>query len=100
GSSTDPRFGLVWEPAQGVRFRSTYGTSFVAPKLADHDTSDNAAGAYFNVDPGSPFGFSYQLAMTGKDAEGLTAQESESYTVGIEIEPSEGLRFSVDYYHI
>lgn len=33
GSTTNPKYGLTWSPADGVSVRGTYGTSFRAPGL-------------------------------------------------------------------
>lgn len=33
GSTTNPKYGLTWSPAEGVSVRGTYGTSFRAPGL-------------------------------------------------------------------
>jgi outer membrane receptor protein involved in Fe transport len=35
GSTTDPKFGIVWEPMDGLRLRGSYGTSFRAPALRE-----------------------------------------------------------------
>jgi outer membrane receptor protein involved in Fe transport len=102
GSSFDPQYGLMWEPVTGFRLRGRYGTSYKAPNLVDYSFRSNTAAAITDIDPASPFGFSYQLQAVGIDAGGLQAQESESTSVGFEFQPPsvEGLAVSIDYYKI
>src|SRR3546814_7767845 len=33
GTTTNPKFGVNWEPVDGLRLRGTYGTSFRAPAI-------------------------------------------------------------------
>src|SRR5262249_36301791 len=35
GSTFDPKVGVLWSPIDGLRFRSSYGTSFRAPLLSE-----------------------------------------------------------------
>jgi iron complex outermembrane receptor protein len=103
GSSIDPRIGLAWEPLAGLRLRGSYGTSYVAPKLTDYNTSDTAAAALYDLDPSSPFGLSYQIQILGgADTASLRPQKSESFTLGFELTPlaAPGLRLSLGYYDI
>jgi iron complex outermembrane recepter protein len=102
GSSVDPRVGLMWEPTEGIRFRGSYGTSYMAPRLADYSPGNNAAIAFTFVDPGAPGGISHQLHVQGSDADNFSAQESESYSFGIEFTPAsvQGLELGLNYYAI
>ena len=101
GSSSDPKFGLLWEPLEGLRLRGTYSTSFRAPTLGDLDPS------FFQVilanvdDPNAPDGRSLLLFLTGQSGT-LGPEQSTAWTGGIEIEPPQlsGLKFSVNYYNI
>lgn len=103
GSSFDPRIGIAWEPVAGLLLRGSYGTSYVAPKLSDYDTSNTSAAALFDLDPGSPAGFSYQLqVLGGADVGSLRAQESRNITLGVDLSPvaAPGLRIALGYYDI
>ncbi len=100
GSSFDPQVGLMWEPVSGLRFRGSHGTSYKAPNLVDYNLSNNAAFAFFNLDPASPAGISYQLQVAGIDVAGLAPQESESSSFGIELTAIQGLFVGLNYYRI
>jgi iron complex outermembrane receptor protein len=102
GSSFDPQYGVMWEPVAGFRLRGRYGTSYKAPNLVDYSVSSNAGAAITSIDPGAPFGISYQLQLFGTAVDTLTAQESQSTSFGFEFLPPsiEGLTVSANYYKI
>ena len=102
GSSFDPRFGLMWEPLSGLRLRASYGTSYVAPSLADYDVSLNSASSFLIEDPGSPTGLSRLLTADGSNPEALGPQESRSSSFGVEFAPGSvpGLQLAANYYRI
>jgi outer membrane receptor protein involved in Fe transport len=104
GSSFDPQFGMMWEPVTGLRFRSSYGTSYVIPKLADFSATGNLTQAYVIQvpDPGSTTRTSRQMILRGIDVASLSPQESRSLSVGIEFTPEalRALRLSLNYYNI
>ncbi|MEM8800767.1 MAG: TonB-dependent receptor, partial [Pseudomonadota bacterium] len=43
GSASDPKVGLIWAPAEALRFRGTYSTSFKPPSLGRVGASDLGA---------------------------------------------------------
>jgi outer membrane receptor protein involved in Fe transport len=101
GSSFDPRYGVMWEPAEGLRLRASYGTSYVAPRLIDYNIGGaNQALALVMPDPGLG-GTSTQLLVLGFDDD-LRPQEAETISIGVEFAPAsiEGLRASVNYFNI
>jgi iron complex outermembrane recepter protein len=102
GSSFDPRFGIAWEPINGLRLRGSYGTSYVAPRLIDYDIGSNFALATLGLDPEGPGGLSQQLQVFGADVGGFSAQESESSSFGIEYVPPDrqDLHVGLNYYNI
>lgn len=102
GSSFDPRYGLTWQPMNGVRLRGSYGTSYVAPKLLDYYLGSNFAFAATLPDPESASGESHQLHVGGVRREGLSAQEARGTSFGIELSPGlvPGLAIGVGYYDI
>lgn len=101
GSSFDPQVGVMWEPVDGLRFRASRGTSYKAPNLVDYSLSSNAALATLGADEGFPGGVSYQLQVLG-NAVGLTPQQSEGASIGVELVPkaARGLRLGLNYYDI
>ena len=99
GSSTDPRVGVAWKPAESLLVRGSWGTSFVAPRMREFDVSFNSALAVADY-PGAD-GL-HLLQVNGNAAESLGPQESENYTVGLEWTPTFmlGTHFAVNYYNI
>jgi iron complex outermembrane recepter protein len=102
GSSVNPKVGLTWEPVSALRFRASYGTSYVAPRLLDYNTSSNDAVAFTDIDPASPTGTSRQLEIDGVDSSGLRAQRSRNFSIGAEFAPTQSSapRVAVNYFNI
>jgi iron complex outermembrane receptor protein len=99
GSSVDPRIGLAWRPIQGVKLRGSWGTSYLAPKMKDFDTSFNATIA---IDDFALADGRHLMQLSGNAPEQLRAQESQNYTFGIDFSPAAlpGFTLSVNYYDI
>jgi iron complex outermembrane receptor protein len=51
GTTTNPKFGMRFEPIKGLAFRGSWGTSFTAPALVDTTT----VGSLVFARPNSPF---------------------------------------------
>jgi outer membrane cobalamin receptor len=102
GSSTDPKYGISWEPVGGLKLRASYGTSYVAPRLLDYNLGSTRAIGLTQVDPASPTGTSRQLMLVGTDVASLGPQESDNLSLGLEIAPVSmpGFEFGVNYYDI
>lgn len=101
GSTFNPKVGVVWSPANGLSFRSTYSKSFRAPRLQQLvDEVNNVILADY-IDPGVPEGISAALIVNGFSTQ-LDAERSEAWTAGIDFEPSglRGLRMSGTFYEI
>ena len=103
GSSTNPKIGVVWAPFQGLAFRSTYGTSFKAPKITDIDEKGQIFLAFpFVPDPlAPPPGFSSAVFLAGSNPT-LTAEDSTAWTVGAQVSllGREGLSLDFTYFNI
>lgn len=98
GDSTDPQFGLMWEPVSGLRLRARHGTSFKAPNLVEYDlTANNAITAFI---PNLPGGAAQLFQLGGVDVASLRPQESESTSFGLELTPMENLSIAANYYRI
>jgi len=101
GSSVDPQIGVMWEPMQGWRLRGSYGTSYKPPNLVQYDTATNIAVGFFTPDPvlGRDI---YILDLNGANPDSYSAQESESFSIGLDFDPPflAGLKIGVGYYHI
>ena len=102
GSTNNPKAGLTWVPSAGVKLRSTLGTSFRAPTLADVDPSQGGTISLQNfVNAASPTGVTRGILLQGGNA-GLEPEKAKSWTLGAELKPSllPGSLFSVDYFNI
>lgn len=103
GTTTNPKFGVNWEPLKGLHLRGTYGTSFRAPSFDNlrQDPGTALLFAFTIPDPASPSGQSNILVRRGNDP-GLQPEKAKSWTLGAELEPSAlpGFRASATYYNI
>ncbi|WP_129775127.1 TonB-dependent receptor domain-containing protein [Peristeroidobacter soli] len=88
GSTTNPKLGLLWSPAQGLNLRSTYGTSMRAPSLYETSEVSVPVTPYYYVvtDPRSPTGQSPLIMLSGNNSD-LRAEKAESWTAGLDFTP-------------
>jgi iron complex outermembrane receptor protein len=108
GSTADPKFSLRWQPAPWVLMRAAAGTGFRAPSLTDlyapQATSVTANGTRdwvncptFNPNiPACSFQFT---TVTGGNPH-LTPEKSQSYTLGLVLEPVKDLSIDLDSFWI
>jgi iron complex outermembrane recepter protein len=88
GGTTNPKYGLNWRPIDALTIRATYGTSFVAPSLADLAGSVDFRAQVLSVSPFGPGPFNTRptilLAGGGTDLKPMT---SKTYTFGADFAP-------------
>ncbi len=102
GDAFNPKLGLQWSPLRSLKMRTSWGTSFKAPKLVDlYDTSDNASGVLPFPDPRSPTGVSLVAAMQGTNPD-LKEEAATTWTAGLDLAPARipGLTLSMTYFDI
>lgn len=87
GSSTDPKFGLLYSPVEGLNIRGTWSTAFRAPLLNELDDLQGAIILFDLVDPTSATGFSEAAVRIGNNAD-LLPEESENWTFGLDFNPT------------
>lgn len=87
GSSTDPKFGLLYSPVEGLNIRGTWSTAFRAPLLNELDDLQGAIILFDLVDPTSATGFSEAAVRIGNNAD-LLPEESENWTFGLDFNPA------------
>jgi iron complex outermembrane receptor protein len=93
GTTTNPKIGLIWAPAEALTLRASWGTSFRAPGLPQlHDLS---ALSVTTVPRGTTSVVS--LYQYGGNPD-LNAETAETVTAGVEYRPAGGGRFSVDVF--
>lgn len=102
GQTTNPKFGVSWEPVAGLRLRGSYGTSFRAPGFGD------LVGPAFNLyqtldlaDPMSPTGRSVAIGLFGY-SDDIGPETAESWTAGFDLTdwPIKGLNATLSYFDI
>lgn len=102
GSTTNPKYGVTWQPVQDLTIRASYGKSFHAPDMGDEHAVDTRAIFLANtglVPPGTPF--ANVLALAGGNP-GLQPEKATTYSVGGEYAPSwlKGFHASLTYWNI
>ncbi|MBL8271857.1 TonB-dependent receptor plug domain-containing protein [Steroidobacter sp.] len=122
-SSTDPKFGLRYKPADSLTLNGSYGTSFHAPQMrfayngpqpvsggnaifttpafwtAPCDTTLVELNGQFD----SPTSCSFtSMIVSGGAGPVLKPEEADTWTVGIDFEPLSvpGLRLGASYYNL
>lgn len=107
GSTVNPKLALKIQPLNGLMLRGSVGTGFKAPELADINTGTIQAYLYLldypkcMENPSSTNEYckprSYEIETGGNPD--LEEETSFSYNVGIGIQPSSHLHFSVGYWY-
>ena len=99
--TTNPKFGIIWSPIEGLNFRGSYGTSFRAPNLPDLAEINNATFLIPVEDPTSPTGSSFSLLRFGGNSD-LSNETATTWTVGVDFTPEVLPEFNVDltYFNI
>lgn len=111
GSTTNPKFGITWEPISDLRLRGSYGTSFRAPTLSETDFNIvGAANRTFVAnglnDPAIPISNpatrqSLILNSSFRFAQ-LQPEKARIFSLGADYTPSyvPGLKLGVTYYNV
>ena len=98
GSTANPKIGLRWAPSNSVKLRTSWGTSFKAPKLVDlYDSFNDIYTLALFKDPRSSSGSSIVLALAGSNPD-LKEERASTWTAGFDFVPSfvDGLALSAD----
>ncbi len=102
GSTNNPQLGVIWKPLTGLKFRSTYGTSFKAPLLSELNPVPSEVvpipGYFLTPAPG---GTPNILAVFGGNPD-LRPEKATTWTAGLDLEPPQlpGLTAKLTYYDI
>lgn len=82
GQTTNPKIGAVWSPAEGVKLRASWGTSFRAPALTElNETYQISAVDVLDGTVGR-----YALIELGGNPD-LRPETAESFTIGFDLAP-------------
>ncbi|WP_326523038.1 TonB-dependent receptor domain-containing protein [Sphingomonas sp.] len=101
GRTTNPKFGIRWDPARDLTLRASYGTSFRAPTLADGDPLSGPTISISNVvDPTTRLQVRTITQLGGRP--GISAETAKTFTIGFDLHPVAvpGLNLSATYYSI
>ena len=122
-STTNPKFGVIYQPVDMLKLRGSYSTGFRAPTMAQMyqgRTSNINTSLYDPCNPSNDANFSSskpecvalgldpqysQNAIQSNDIIGggnpdLKPEEAENMTLGLVIEPIDNLSFTLDYFDI
>lgn len=104
GKTTNPKIGISYEPFDGLRIRGNWGTSFTAPNALDQLGGVNNIFGVGNTHPFVPAGHApdsmwYTVTIQGANTP-LSPQEADTWSLGFDIEPADGVNLSASYYEI
>jgi iron complex outermembrane recepter protein len=112
GNTTNPKFGLRFQPVSQVLLRGSYNTGFRAPTLPEtysQQTQTNTGGNYddplYDATVGCDKVFSgkycnAQLTVKQGGKLDLQPEKSKSFTLGGLFEPTKNISLSLDYFQI
>jgi iron complex outermembrane recepter protein len=111
GTTTNPKAGILWAPAENLRLRSSYSTSFAPPKLGQSGALDRGVGVLpydyirglLNIPLPDPSLAGVNYLITSGTAAGLGPETSRTFTAGFDLDHAAGrhdLTFSGNYYDI
>lgn len=101
GSSTlDPKLGFLFStPTDQVQVRGSWGTSFLAPNLFQQFTHSTGLANISDQGPGGTGEATRRITTITRGNVDLTPQESESFSVGLRLNPKPGLIFDVTHWN-
>jgi len=88
GGTTNPKYGLTWKPVDDLTVRATYGTSFVAPSLADLSGSVDFRAQVLPTSTHGPGPFNSQPTILLAGGGNVKPMTSKTYTFGTDLNPS------------
>jgi iron complex outermembrane receptor protein len=110
GNSTTPKFGVKFKPIDALMLRGTYSQGFRAPSFAENGSSEvEGFISGFGFCPSTPLcsahgadGYisSYNLGELTTANPNIKPEKSDSYTLGLVIEPIKAFSATFDYYYI
>ncbi len=103
GTTNNPQIGITWNPTEALRFRGTFGTSFVAPLLSElNPVPFQVVGFNTDILPGAapPSGGNVNALLVFGGNAHLEAQNATTWTAGADWSPSgsSGVRATLTLY--
>lgn len=87
GSVGNPKVGILYSPAPGLRLRASYGESLRAPDLFEQNDKLTITEVAYYVDPSSPSGYATVFLVNGNQST-LRPETSKSLSYGFDLKPS------------
>lgn len=99
--TTNPKFGVVWTPRDGLDIRGTYGTSFRAP-YANELIFQRSQDTVFTYLLSSPTGDGQVPVLMRNGSKTLEPEEAESWTAGFAWRPAflPAMELAFSYYDV
>ncbi len=100
GSTTNPKYGLLWEVNEELTLRMSYAESYRAPVFTDMQTN-NGAFIFSLPNANAPGGRTTTLSLTNGNPD-LSPEQAETWTGGFSFTPQaiSGLTINANYYEI
>jgi iron complex outermembrane receptor protein len=99
GSTSHPKIGVNWVPADGWLVHGSYGTSFRAPLLSELVGPLRGVFVQTYSDPLSPSGTSVGYTLGGGNLQ-LKPETATTYSFGVDFKPTDNAKLSLTYYNI
>ena len=104
GDTFNPKFGATFKPANWISVRGNWGTSFTAPTPLDQLGSQRNTISSFSFVPfpnpaDPPPSGAYTIGLQGSTPN-LKPQKADTWSVGMDLTPVNGLRAGVSYYDV
>ena len=99
GSTTHPKIGVNWTPAEGWLVHGSYGTSFRAPLLSELVGPLKGVFVQNYSDPLAPGGTSVGYTLGGGNR-ALQPETATTFSVGVDWKPTTQSKLSLTYYNI
>jgi iron complex outermembrane receptor protein len=106
GSTWNPKIGAKWTVIPQLVLRGTYATAFRAPGLYETSTANASAGFVTASDPlrcpvtGLPADCQATVLSINTGNPFIKPEKSDTWTVGLIVEPVPGLSATLDYWNI
>ena len=103
GSTTNTKFGMMWNPVDGLEFRGSYGTSFRAPVLIDTVVlkPGNLVSGVTRADPAAGNAQVPVIILVFGNPD-VKPETAKTYSFGVTVEPRTlpGFRANLNYFHL
>lgn len=105
GDTFNPKLGFTWRPMDILTIRGNWGKSFNAPSLADTFGAPDTRAILFPFapfpDPADPISVGSRPSLLIAGGNGaLQPQKADTWSLGAELTPADGLVLSGTYYNI